>query len=209
VKPAANEPAGPQYVREASETVYRGAVVSLRRDRVRMSDGSVADREVLEHPGSVAILALDERGRVVLVNQYRHPIGARLDELPAGLLDVSGEPALACARRELIEEAGLVAGTWHVLLDLYLSPGISDEAIRIFLARDLAPAPDSGFVAEHEELTLTVRRVPLADAVARVADGSISNAPAVAGILAAAAARAGDFAGLRPGDAPFPARPEH
>lgn len=197
------------YRVEASETLYRGKIVGLRRDQVRMSDGTVAEREVLEHPGSVAIVALDDDERVVLVNQYRHPVGVRLDELPAGLLDVAGEPALACAQRELVEEAALVADSWHVLLDLYLSPGISDEAIRIFLARQVRPAPESDFRAEHEEITMTTRWTPLADAVDAVCAGRISNAPAVAGLLAAEQARSRGWTTLRPGDAPFPARPEH
>lgn len=194
----------------STETAYRGAVVSLRLDQVRMSDGSLAEREVVEHPGSVGILALDDADNVVLVNQYRHPVRTRLDELPAGLLDVDGESALAGAQRELAEEAGLTAATWHLLLDLHVSPGISTEAIRIYLARDLhqaTPAPD--FTAEHEELTLTVRRVPLADAVRAVLSGAITNAAAVAGVLAADRARADGWTRLRPADAPWTARPEH
>jgi ADP-ribose pyrophosphatase len=195
-----------EYAVEASEPVYAGKVVTLRRDQVRMSDGAVAEREVLSHLGSVAIVALDEAGRIVLVNQYRHPVRRRLDELPAGLLDVAGEPALSCAQRELAEEAALVADEWHVLLDLYLSPGFSDETIRIFLARGLHPATEE-FTAEHEELTLTARRVPLADAVRAVQAGEILNGPAAAGILAADRARADDWRPLRPTDSPFPARP--
>ena len=194
----------------STRTAFRGAVVSLRLDQVRMSDGSLAEREVVEHPGSVGVLALDDADNVVLVNQYRHPVRARLDELPAGLLDVAGESALAGARRELAEEAGLTAATWHVLLDLHVSPGISTEAIRIYLARDLQPAaPDGDFAAEHEELTLTVRRVPLSEAVQAVLSGAITNAAAVAGLLAADRARAGGWGRLRPADTPWPARPEH
>ncbi len=192
-----------------SETVYRGTIITVRVDDVRMSDGAVARREVVDHPGAVGIVALDDDGNVVLVNQYRHPVRARLDECPAGLLDVEGEPALDTAKRELAEEAGLVADEWHVLLDLHTSPGISDEAIRIFLARGLRPDPDAGgFAAEHEELTLTVSREPLGSATRRALAGAITNAAAVAGLLAAVHARATGWRDLRPADAPWPARPD-
>jgi ADP-ribose pyrophosphatase len=192
-----------------SETKYKGKIITVRLDRVRMSDGSVADREVVSHPGAVAIVALDDDGKVVLVNQYRPAVKARLDELPAGLLDVDGESALEAARRELLEETGLVADEWDVLVDLLSSPGMTDEAIRIFLARGITAAEDLGFVAEHEELTLTVYREPLSEAVRRVLTGGVTNASAVAGILAAVHGRATGWRDLRPADAPWPARPGH
>jgi ADP-ribose pyrophosphatase len=193
-----------------SETLFRGRILSLRRDHVRMSDGTVADREVVEHMGAVAVAAIDDEGRILLVNQYRHPVAARLDELPAGLLDIDGEPALAAAARELAEEADVSASIWHVLLDLYPSPGFSTEAIRIFLARGLSPVPEAErFEREHEEITMTVRRVPLDEAVAAVLQGTITNAAAVAGILAAAHGQATGWSALRPAGAPWPARPEH
>jgi ADP-ribose pyrophosphatase len=190
----------------ATERIYDGKVVKLRRDQVRMSDGVVAEREVVEHLGAVGVVALDEAGNVLLVNQYRHPVRARLDELPAGLLDNGAESALAAAKRELAEETGIAARRWDVLLDMHTSPGISDEAIRIYLARDLYPAPEDGFVAEHEELSLTVSREPLPDAVRRVMAGRITNAAAVAGILAVVHGRATGWRDLRPADAPWPAR---
>ena len=144
----------------------------------------------------------------MLVNQYRHPVRARLDELPAGLLDVDGELALDAAKRELLEEAALVADDWHVLLDLHTSPGFSTEALRLYLARGLTPAPDrDGFVPEHEERTMTVRREPLGDAVRRALAGKITNATAVAGLLAAIHGRATGWPDLRPADAPWPSRP--
>jgi ADP-ribose pyrophosphatase len=191
-----------------SETKYRGAVVTVRVDDVRMSDGSVAAREVISHPGAVGIVALDDDGTIVLVNQHRVAVGARLDELPAGLLDVAGEPALEAAKRELAEEAGLAAEQWDVLIDLHTSPGISDEAIRIYLARGLSPVA-TDFAAEHEELTLTVTREPLSEAVRRVLSGGITNAAAAAGILATVHGRATGWRDLRPVDAPWPARPDH
>jgi ADP-ribose pyrophosphatase len=190
-----------------SETKYKGRIMTVRLDQVRMSDGSVADREVVSHPGAVAIVALDDEGKIVLVNQYRPAVQARLDELPAGLLDVDGEPALVAAQRELLEETGLVAEEWDVLVDLLSSPGMTDEAVRIFLARGLSVAEDSGFEAEHEELTMSVYREPLAEAVRRVLSGGVTNASAVAGILAAVHGRATGWRDLRPADAPWPAPP--
>jgi ADP-ribose pyrophosphatase len=190
-----------------SRTVFTGSLITVRADEVRLG-GQIATRETVEHPGAVGVVALDGDGRVVLVNQYRHPIRARLDELPAGILDVSAESALEAAKRELVEEADLVAGQWDVLVDLYSSPGFSNEAIRIFLARDLRDAEGEGFTPEHEEVSLTVDREPLTEAVRRVLSGSITNAAAVAGLLAAVHGRATAWRDLRPADAPWPARPD-
>jgi ADP-ribose pyrophosphatase len=190
----------------STERIYDGKVVKLRKDEVRMTDGVVATREVVEHLGAVGIVALDDHGNVLLVNQYRHAVRARLDELPAGLLDTAGESALDAAKRELAEETGMAARRWDVLVDLHTSPGISDEAIRIFLARDLHRAPDDGFTPEHEEVGLTVSREPLPDALRRVMSGRITNAAAVAGILAVVHGRATGWRDLRPADAPWPAR---
>lgn len=192
----------------SSTQVFDGHVIAVRIDEVRMPDGSTATREIVDHPGAVGIVALDGDENVVLVNQYRPALGRRLDELPAGLLDVAGEAPLVAAQRELAEEAGLAASRWDVLLDLNTSPGFSDEAIRIYLARDLhEPGEPDGFEAEHEEVSMTVTRVPLADALARVLAGGITNAAAVAGILATAHARTTGFAGLRPADAPWTDHP--
>jgi 8-oxo-dGDP phosphatase len=199
-----------EYPVLATESIFTGNVISLHLDRVQMSDGAVAVREVVDHPGAVGVVALDDDGTVLLVNQYRHPVRARLDELPAGLPDVDGEPALLAAQRELAEEAAVTATDWHVLVDLYTSPGMTNEAIRIFLARGLAPVPDEErFKPQHEEITLTVHRVPLSDAVGRVFAGELTNAAAVAGILATAHGAASGWAGLRLADAPWPARPGH
>lgn len=190
-----------------SKTVFTGRVISVRVDDVRMSDGAVAAREIVAHPGAVAVVALDDDGNVVLVNQYRPAVRARLDELPAGLLDVSGESALDAAKRELAEEAGLAAAQWHVLLDLQTSPGMTDEAVRVYLARGLRPVGEK-FAAEHEELTLTASREPLAEAVRRVLAGGITNAIAAAGLLAAVHGRATEWRDLRAPDVPWPARPD-
>jgi 8-oxo-dGDP phosphatase len=127
----------------ASEDVAAGDIVRLRRDVIRLPDGGNVRREVIEHPGAVAVVALDEAGRVLLIRQYRHPVAGQLWEIPAGLRDVAGEHPLATAQRELLEEVGYRAADWQVLADFYSTPGISSEKLRIFLARDLTRVPDA------------------------------------------------------------------
>lgn len=187
-----------------SETVYAGRIISVRTDVVRMPGDTTSSRDVVEHPGAVGVVALDEDGRVLLVNQYRHPVRRRLDELPAGLLDVEGEPALETAKRELAEEAGYAADTWHVLVDTLTSSGMTDEAIRVFLARDLRVVDRD--VQEHEEADMTTAWVPLDEAVQRVLAGELQNGMAIHGLLAADRAARTGFADLRAPDAPWPAR---
>ncbi len=188
----------------ASDVVYQGRIISVRRDRVTMPGDSVSQRDVVVHPGAVGVVALDDQGRVLLVQQYRHPVRRRLEELPAGLLDHPGEPALAAAQRELMEEAGLAADTWHVLVDTLTSPGMTDEAIRLFLARDVREVPRD--VQEHEEVEMTSEWVDLDLTVRRVFAGEIENAMCVVAVLAADRARRDGFSGLRPADAPWPAQ---
>lgn len=182
----------------SSETVFDGRIAKVRIDQVAMPGGGVAAREVVGHDKAVAVVALDEDGCVVLIEQYRHPLRRRLWELPAGLLDIEGEPAQEAAARELAEEVGLVAERWEVLVDLASSPGFCDEAVRVFLARGLI---DTGRVGEisDEEADLTITRVPLAKAVQAVFAGQIVNAAAVAGLLAAQAALTGGLT-LRDGN---------
>jgi 8-oxo-dGDP phosphatase len=182
----------------------RGPIVTLRTDQVRMPDDGVVARQVLQHPGAVAVVALDEAGRVLLIRQYRHPVGRLLWELPAGLRDVAGEPLHLAAARELLEETGYQAGDWRVLVDFYSSPGISTERIRVFLAQDLslAPAAQRGYVRVNEEAQLVVGWVGLDRAVDRFTEGDLHNGVSAIGILSAYAARRSGFAGLRPADAP-------
>jgi ADP-ribose pyrophosphatase len=173
-----------------SETVFDGHVISLRRDTVAMPGGGDSVREVVAHPGAVAVVAVDDEGRVVLLRQYRHPVGRYLWELPAGLRDSDGEPPLETAKRELAEEVLLAAERWSLLTTTYSSPGFSDELVLLYLAEGLSDVErPQGFTVEHEELDMTIERVPLADAVQRVFDGDIRNASAVVGLLAAAQAR--------------------
>ena len=186
---------------ETTETAYQGRIISVRKDVVTMPGDTTSQRDVVVHPGAVGVVALDDSERVLLVTQYRHPVRRRLEELPAGLLDVPGEPALDAAKRELVEEEGLAADTLHVLVDTLTSPGMTDEAIRIFLARDVREVERD--VQEHEEADMTTAWVPLEDVVGRVLAGELENAMAVVGVLAADRARRDGLAGLRPADAPW------
>ncbi len=187
-----------------SETVYVGNIFALRADEVRMPGGKTARREVVEHYGAVAIVAMDDDDNVVLIYQYRHPVGRRLWELPAGLLDLGGEPPHVSAARELKEEAGLSAQDWRVLVDLVSAPGFSDESVRVYLATGLSDVgrPD----AHDEEADLVVRWLPLDEAVQRVLSGEIVNAITVSGILAAHTMRA-DSGSLRTVDAAWVDKP--
>ena len=193
-----------EYSVRASRRVYEGTVIAVRRDEVLMPDGDVTVRDVVEHPGAVGIVALDDQQRLVMVVQYRHPVGERLWELPAGLLDHPGEPSWVAAARELVEEAGLRADRWEVLADALPSPGMTDEATRVYLARDLHAVEQPALV--HEETEMQLVWLPLAEAVERVLAGEIRNAMAIIGVLAAAMAAGREFAGLRPHDSPWPDR---
>jgi ADP-ribose pyrophosphatase len=184
----------------SSETLHTGKIFALRKDQVRMPGGKLVTREVVEHYGAVAVVAMDDEGRLPMVYQYRHPFGRRLWELPAGLLDVNGEAAHLTAARELREEAGLEARTWQVLVDLDSTPGFSDESVRVYLATGLTQVDRPE--AHDEEADMTLQWYPIADAVRRVFSGEIVNSLAVAGILAAHAVREG-VAKPRPVDTPW------
>ena len=188
----------------ASDTLARGRLVTVRTDKVRMPGGNTAEREVVLHPGAVAVLALDDAGQVLMIRQYRHPVNRLLWEIPAGLRDVAGEPLLATAQRELLEEAGYRARDWRVLADYYTSPGFTTERLRIFLARDLelVPPAERDFVREDEEAALVQAWLPLDDAVRKVLAGDLHNGAAAVGILAGYAARSQGYDRLRPADVP-------
>ncbi|MFE9663683.1 NUDIX domain-containing protein [Streptomyces sp. NPDC005955] len=192
----------------ASDTPFTGNKTSVRTDDVVMPDGTVARRDYQVHPGSVAVLALDDQDRVTVISQYRHPVRQRLWEIPAGLLDVPGENPLHAARRELYEEAHVKAEDWRVLTDVYTTPGGCDEAVRIFLARDLSEAEGERYAVEHEETDMTITSVPLTELARGVLAGELHNNCLVVGVLSLVAARAGDgLDALRPAEAPWPARP--
>ncbi|MEH1057943.1 NUDIX hydrolase [Micromonospora sp. CPCC 206171] len=184
---------------------FQGRIFSVVTDEVTMPGGDTAKRDYVRHVGAVAVVALDDAGQVVLVRQYRQPVGRHLWELPAGLMDVDGEPLPAAAARELAEEADLTAGTLDLLVDVHTSPGFSDEVVRVFLARDLADVPaEARHERRDEEADIQIVRLDLDEAVGMVLAGEITNGPCVAGLLAAARARDAGWSALRRADAPLP-----
>jgi ADP-ribose pyrophosphatase len=203
--PVADEPA--ELPVRSSEVAYEGLVWDVRRDEVDLGHGEPVAREVLVHTGAVGIVALDDQDRLLLVRQYRHPVRSYLWEPPAGLLDVDGEDPLETARRELAEEGDLRADEWHVLVDFFNSPGGSTEAFRCYLARRLHPVPEhERHDREHEERDMQTAWVALEEARDLVLAGRLHNPTAVAGVLAACAARDAGWSTLRPADAPWPER---
>lgn len=168
----------------ASDLVYRGAVWDVRSDTVRYGDGEMT-RQYVEHPGAAAVVALDDDERVVLIQQYRQPIKERDWEIPAGLLDVAGEPPVETAKRELSEEVDLAADRWQHLVSIHTTPGGNDEIVHLFLARGLRDVV-TDYEREHEESDMRVERMPLADVVDGVLAGRLRNGILATGVLAAA-----------------------
>jgi len=191
--------------RLARRIVHRGHIVTLLEDDIVSPSGDQLTREIVVHPGSVAVLAADDDNRLAVVHQYRAPHGMRLVELPAGLLDMAGETPLEAAQRELVEEAGLAAADWRVLVDYCPSPGISDEVARIFLARGLSQRPrPAGYAAHGEEIDMGLTWLPLAEVLASIRAGQVHNGALVLGAnIFALALRDGTIDELRPGDAPW------
>lgn len=167
-----------------SRTVFDGLVWDVRRERFGYGDGELT-REYVHHPGAAAVVAIDELGRILLIQQYRHPIRQRDWELPAGLLDVAGEEPREAAIRELAEEADVAAGRCEPLVSVYSTPGGSDEIVHIFLARQLTPIPQA-HPRDGEERDIRVAWVPLAEALAAITSGKLRNAILVTGVFAAA-----------------------
>jgi 8-oxo-dGDP phosphatase len=188
---------------ESTVPFESGRVISVRTDRVESADGSIFYRDVVIHPGAVGIVALDADDRMLLVSQYRHPVGHRLLEPPAGLLDVAGEPAHLAAARELAEEGHVRADDWRVLVDPFTSPGMTDEAIRIYLARGLHAIPVAErHVGTHEEADMPVCWARLTDVVSNILTGGLHNPILVMGALACqVAAGSQGWDQLRPADA--------
>jgi 8-oxo-dGTP pyrophosphatase MutT (NUDIX family) len=197
----------PRPVRSC-ERSFTGHVWNVVTEDVDLGEGGVVSRDFVDHTGAVAVLALDDQDRVVLVLQYRHPVGAFEWELPAGLLDVAGEPPALTAARELMEEADLEAQEWDLLLDHYTSSGGSNESVRVFLARGLTPVPEEHrHVRAGEELGMPVRRVPLDEVVEAVLAGDVHNGTLMVSALAALRLRERGWAGTRSVDEPWPTRP--
>ncbi|MDO4908597.1 MAG: NUDIX hydrolase [Corynebacterium sp.] len=188
-----------------SQLLLEAPIINVRRDILTMPGGSSAEREIVEHFGAVAIVAINEKGDIALISQYRHSVGQHLLEIPAGLMDVAGEDPLHAAARELHEEAGLKAENWALLGDHISTPGFCDEVVRIYLARELT---DIGriILADDEESDMTLQWVPLTKAVAMVLGGEISNGIAMSAILMANEV-INHGAEARPADSPFPLRP--
>lgn len=189
----------------SGQTVFHGKVWDIRREVFDL-DGHAVTREFMAHTGAVAVLALDDDDRVLLIKQYRHPVRARDWELPAGLLDLAGESALAAAQRELAEEADLVAQRWDLLTEFMPSPGGSDEVIRVYLARGVSAAAEV-FVRTEEEAGIELRWVGLDEAVDAVLCRDLQNAILAIAVLAAAAGRARGWSTLAAADTPWPRHP--
>jgi ADP-ribose pyrophosphatase len=188
----------------SSAVLVRSRLITVRSDKVRMPDNNLAERDVVEHPGAVGVLALDEADQILMIRQYRHPVGRLLWEIPAGLRDVPGEDPWVTAQRELLEETGYRARDWHVLADYFTSPGFSTERLRVFLASGLeeVPAEERTYVPHDEEAQLVTAWLPLREAVRMVLAGELHNGVAAMGILAVYAARSDGSGGLRLPDAP-------
>ena len=170
------------------ETAYDGGFISVTEEQVQAPSGEELGRTVVHHKGAVAVVAVDDDGRLLVLEQYRHAVGHRLLEVPAGILDVEGESPEDAAARELAEEADLHAERWEHLATTFSSPGFTDEQVVVFLARGLSAVPEAERTArEQEEAEMTSVWLGLHEAVAAVLDGRVHNALAVIGILAASA----------------------
>jgi len=189
----------------SSEIVYPGMVWSIRKESFEFGDIALT-REFVDHTGAVAVLAMDDEERILLIKQYRHPIRAREWELPAGLLDITGEDPLVGAQRELAEEADLIAGQWDLLTDFQTSPGGSNEAIRVYLARDLDDSPEV-FARFDEEAEIEKRWVSIDEAVEAVLASRVQNSILAISVLAADAARRREWSTLSDAATPWTRHP--
>jgi ADP-ribose pyrophosphatase len=187
------------------KTVFSGMVWDIRHDAFELNNETV-ERDYMVHPGAVAIIALNESGELLLIEQYRHAQGKIMWEAPAGLMDLANEDPLETAKRELFEETGYVAQTWNVLLDLANTPGGSSEQIRIYFAQGLSLHPDGRPVGDAEELDMPVHWIPIQDVLESIRRGAVTNPQLVAGTHAALIAMAEPDLALRSADAPWHAR---
>jgi ADP-ribose pyrophosphatase len=162
--------------------IYAGKVVNLAIEDVRLPNGEVTQLELMRHPGAAGCVPLFPDGTVAILRQYRHAVGGWLWEIPAGKLDVPGEDPLACAQRELGEEAGLAAARWHKLASIFTTPGFCNEIIHLYLARDLSEVP-----RRHErDEVIEVHRMPLVDALARIPTEEIRDTKTACALQATA-----------------------
>lgn len=174
------------YEVQDSRVTHQGVMSRLRVDRILMPDGHVAEREVVEHADAVAVVPVDDDGKVVLLRQYRHPVGDSILEIPAGKLDGDGEGHEAAARRELLEETGVEAARLVPLVAFHNSAGWTTESTTIYLGTGLRPArkPDD-FVAKAEEADMEIVRLPLDQAVTLAEGGQVPDAKTLVGLLLA------------------------
>ncbi|MCU1405151.1 MAG: hydrolase [Glaciihabitans sp.] len=170
----------------SSEVVFAGRVWDIRHDVFEYGDNEIG-RDYVDHPGAVAVLVMDDDGKVLLIQQYRHPIAMREWELPAGLLDVEGEDPLDAAKRELAEEVDLEAKNWSKLVSFHTSPGGSNEVLHVYLAQGLSATET--FDREEEEADILVRWVPLQETVDGILAGRLQNSILMIAVLAAHARR--------------------
>lgn len=198
-----DDPVFPEII--ASDVVYDGRVWDIRKDTFVL-EGDHIIREYMDHTGAVAVLALDEQDRVLLIKQYRHPVRLRDWELPAGLLDAAGESPLDAAKRELAEEVDLVADRWDLLSEFMTSPGGSNEVLRVYLARDVRPAPEA-FARTEEEAGIELRWLPLDEVVDAVLSRDLQNSILAIAVLSASAGRARGWQNLGAADVPWPRHP--
>lgn len=191
------------------EVLGTGRVSSFVEEQIDTPSGDTITRQFITHPGAVAVVAWrEDEDQIAVLRQYRHPVGMELVEIPAGLLDIDGEEWLLGAQRELAEEIELAAGRWDVLVDITTTPGSSEESLRIYLARDVRPAPrPDGFVLEGEEAHMTWEWVSRQDLVDEILAGRCQSPSLVSGVLAFETARlSGRLDALRPAHAEWPIR---
>jgi ADP-ribose pyrophosphatase len=165
------------------EKIFNGRIVSLVVDYVKYHSGNEAQREIIQHPGGSVALALFDNNDILLVKQYRYPIGGEVIELPAGKLDVNEDPR-DCAERELREETGYAAKRWTKLTTIMTTPGFCDERLHIYMAQDLSISP-RGQTLEEGEQTIKLIRLPLVEAIAMVEREEIVDGKSIVGILMA------------------------
>ncbi|WP_035270446.1 NUDIX hydrolase [Desulfitibacter alkalitolerans] len=165
----------------SSQCFFEGRILRLRVDKVELKGGRIGQREIVEHPGAVAIVAITQDKKVLLVTQYRKPMEKELMEIPAGKLEKNEIP-LSCAQRELLEETGYVANNWQELLAVYTSPGFSNEKVVIFLATDLSRTLNTPM--DTEEIS-HLDLLPLGEVIDLIKENKIEDAKTAAGILAA------------------------